>query len=326
MPRGESPFCSGNRARLYAFSQSIAEQAADARNILCLIDRDCESVIQTVELIPQVILTDYASLYVTFAEFAFLHDLVSKAFKAALSRQTWETIREACLFLFAFRVMRYSRFPEAQPLHPDRAFETRGRAVEVDRLGFATKFISKNGLQIAPADLLRLVEEIEVKLTDDPRLFIHFHDFVAVLTTVLRGEGTLKAAFREEHVEAMFYAAAQPAALAGCNSSDNSSIGLHASFRRRHERATSEGMNRDSVAAQMIYLQIAEASKRSQQRNPRLHGYDVSVMQRLRDQFRGETGRRGSSRTGGKRRGRRVGFVTLLHTPAKTLAKIDVGD
>jgi hypothetical protein len=209
-----SPFCSGNRARLAGFSAAIQGHNVPIHNALCLVDKDCDTVVPVLSSSHNLLLTDYASLYATYAEYDFVEGTIGRALRRTIDARNWSVLLEACRFLFAFRVIRYRDWPAAVPLAPTHLLKMHAGVVVLDKHAYSRKFISKNGLTVRVETLVSAVEEVFGGLVGDPRLFIHFHDFVELLVSLLRNMRILPVSFRYEHLLAILKGAAAPDALA----------------------------------------------------------------------------------------------------------------
>jgi hypothetical protein len=205
-----SPFCSGNRARIAAFAKLMQAESTTIRNAICFVDCDCERISPVLSPSPNLVLSDYASLYASYADPAFVNAMAVRAFKSGIDDSSWSLLVDACRFLFAFRIFRYREFPAAEALSADNALKRDRGLLIVDRAGYSEKFISKNGIKTEIEVVLDAVQQISNDLVGDSRCFTHFHDFLELLTALLRHLRILNASFRQEHLRAILYAAAHP--------------------------------------------------------------------------------------------------------------------
>jgi hypothetical protein len=180
-------FNSGNRARLLAFASAVEAQISrPIDNVRCVVDLDCDAILPTTYQGKLVCFTDSANMLAHFAEYEPIRHVTAAVYGHELDEGDFETIVDAALFLFSFRVVKYSLFPEASQIDHYRSLTLDGGRLRFDRRDYIWRFAMANGLQNEMRSLFDRASDLRARLRLDARRYMNSHDFLSLLYGALK--------------------------------------------------------------------------------------------------------------------------------------------
>jgi hypothetical protein len=176
-----TPFCSGNKARLISFAVQVEKcLTRPVDNLRCIVDQDCATVVAGGNLPKFVCGTDFANFQIHFVEFDKIRHMVGAVYGHALAVKAFDAIIDATQFLFASRIDRYEHYPSAKPVDPYPSLMFDG-GLSFDTSNYIWRFALRNGLVSDAEKMLLRILALKGGFRADPRNYMNFHDFLALL-------------------------------------------------------------------------------------------------------------------------------------------------
>ncbi len=188
---------SNNRNRLFVLAHELKSDKIDlVDRILCIIDKDLNSLI--VESIDTnvLILTDYSSLEMyTFSseplgKFLTIYCRGYPISAADMMKQIAPTLKE----LFLIRATNEDLRLQLSPLEFQKYCVMRGREVASARDRYLSAYLNKNGKRGEFDSFLEHVDRFRQSVLGEERNFIHGHDYVNLLAWYLSQSGNSRTA------------------------------------------------------------------------------------------------------------------------------------
>lgn len=203
----KTPFNSGNRAKLLAFSSAVqARMTRPMDNMRCIVDLDCDAILPRAAESRFVRFTDSANMLVHFAEYPSIRHTIGAVYGHDLSIADFETVVDAAVFLFVVRVLRYSHFPQASSVDPYKSLTIEGERLRFAKEDYVQRFAMRNGLIKEAERLLSEANDLRSRLTADPRRYMNSHDFLSLLYGALKRRRYVSAGVTQTELNRVYQA------------------------------------------------------------------------------------------------------------------------
>lgn len=206
-----TPFNGGNRARLRAFCDLIENvRKKEIDNVRCIIDEDCDTILPITLSSKYIWRTDYANLFISFARVDLIQHMIHAVYGRELSAEDFDEVVRACKFLFAVRVIRYSRAPEARDVDAGASLRMISDKILFDEVDYIRRFVLRNHLVGIEQELLLEAVSLQHRFRGDARRYMNFDDFMRMLYAALHRRRFLRAGTSREELMRVYRAMLSP--------------------------------------------------------------------------------------------------------------------
>jgi len=202
-----TPFSSGNRARLLALASTVEVVATrPVHNLRCVVDRDCATILPVANESQYVRFTDGANLLIQFAAFKPIQHALGAVYGPQLSADDYCAITDAAQFLFAVRVVTYGCYPDATRVDSYSSLALVKDQLLFDRSEYIKRFALANSLARERKYILDQANALCARFGGDVRKYMNYHDFLALLYGGLKRRRFVRAGVSQTELGRVFLA------------------------------------------------------------------------------------------------------------------------
>lgn len=176
----------GNKQRVIALAKELEELECD--NYRCLVDKDLDHWLNTIECIPKLIWTDFSSLEMYFfSEQLIRRILVDISNTKIINWNEFYTSFTSILKqLYCIKLCDNLLNINGSWCDIKKSLKSSKSTLVFDHLGYINKNLISFGKASIYDDFINLFEEWIAKLNCDPRLCIRGHDFVELMSRSIK--------------------------------------------------------------------------------------------------------------------------------------------
>lgn len=172
-----------NRGRVIALAKEFSLYVApDSVLATCVVDADFDIVMNRVLALPHLLYTDFTSMGLYFVG----HDTLSKVFalfvRAPFERDIMRLVYEIAVRAYLFRLAKEQLCPAVPWLTITRSCNFDGDVPRFDPDDFLFRMLVSGGAIQHRDSIIAFVADKERDLSDDPRLKMHEHDLIELLS------------------------------------------------------------------------------------------------------------------------------------------------
>ncbi len=172
----------GNKQRVIALAKELSVITEDSQ-YRCIVDKDLDHWIETVEQVPRLNWTEHTSIELYFYTKKILTDIVVVSGRAKISDidEFMNSLALVLKTLYALRIVDRELAWNMEWVEPFKDLSTQGSGLTINIGTYLNRLLSKNRRHQDQAEFVKLLDVWLARLTGDPRSYIRGHDFVSVL-------------------------------------------------------------------------------------------------------------------------------------------------
>jgi hypothetical protein len=202
-----SPFSSGNRARLLALAAAVElGMSRPVDNLRCVVDCDLATLIPMAGESRFVRFTDCANILICFAEFYQIQHMIGAVYGHELSLDDYSAITGAAQFIFASRAVTYGAYPAAKRVDPYASVKLSEDRLLFDGSDYVRRFSLANGISRDGERIFDQINVLRARFGDDARKYMNYHDFLSLLYGGLKRRRFVRAGVTQAEIGRVFLA------------------------------------------------------------------------------------------------------------------------
>lgn len=201
---------SGNKQRVIALAKELESKIEGEFNYLCLTDRDLDQWFDDIEVIRNHKWTKYSSLEMHFFTEEFLRHHLCTVCRAKISNfhDFFEIFTEILRKVFSLRCIDRELGLKLSLISIEKCISKKSGTLSFDFEEYISRTLNKSRM-FSQIDSIKCgIERWNSNLNGDPRQFVRGHDFVQLLSWVIKNFGGIKDISTEVAVYRQFVGAA----------------------------------------------------------------------------------------------------------------------
>lgn len=172
----------GNKQRVIALAKELSVITEESQ-YRCIVDKDLDHWIDTIEHIPRLNWTEHTSIELYFYTKKILTDILVVSGRAKITDidEFINSLATVLKTLYALRIIDRELSWNMEWVEPFKDLSTRGSSLYININSYLNRLLSKNRRQREQQEFINLLEVWLPRLTGDPRSYIRGHDFVSIL-------------------------------------------------------------------------------------------------------------------------------------------------
>lgn len=173
---------------IYLANMLFQKRKSSLQNIVCIVDRDFDSVNNNFVINPYVFYTDFANLEM----YLFNKKSIAKFLKIGLknfplsAEDVINILKGVLIDLFAIRYARSKIDKSYELLKYDKVLNYKSKAFNYNSRSLLKKFLSKNNALGKEAQFIVEIDLVKEKAIVEPRFFIHGKDFFRMFFLIIK--------------------------------------------------------------------------------------------------------------------------------------------
>jgi len=195
----------GNKQRVIALAKELSGLPGDQK-YRCIVDRDLDHWISSLETVPRLAWTEHVSLELYFFTEETLNDILIVTAKTKISsiRNYTNSLAEVLRFLYALRLASHTLSLNLTWIDTNKSISIDNGKILINQKDYITKLLNSNAKMAQREDFEANTNYWLDTLQGDHRNFIRGHDFVDLLAWTIKEFKGLKYLASSECIERLF--------------------------------------------------------------------------------------------------------------------------
>lgn len=173
----------GNRSKVIAIS-ALCQGRSWESQMTCLIDRDLDSLLESLPKYPSLLTTDFSNMEMYYFEEKILRKFFQLCFNKKMEdlNSFMYSISLVLIELFLIRAANEKLKWKLTSLDIDKFISFNGMDIIFDKAEYIKRYLNKNSRLPNLGLFTECIESLREKISEDYRLFMHGHDFLKLLS------------------------------------------------------------------------------------------------------------------------------------------------